>query len=76
MKTKHTHSRDIFITIIIATLASVSVLYMRVEFKKPISKETMIEIYQQERNDKCYGDHTYHCNEYYDYIINKTLQNN
>lgn len=67
---------ETFFTIIVSTLAIASVLYIVSEFKKPVSKDTMVEIYEQERTSKCYGDHAYHCNLYYDEIINKIINSN
>jgi hypothetical protein len=45
------------------------------EFQKPVSKETMIEIYKMDKESNCYGEHKFHCDEYYDEIIRKIKTN-
>ena len=58
-------------TTLLIGLAIISIAYMVTEFQKPVSKETMIEVYETEKENQCYGEHEFHCNEYYDDIIRK-----
>lgn len=51
-------------------LLTASCVFLYTEFQKPVSKEQMIKVFNMEREANCYGDHTLHCNEYYDEIIN------
>ena len=52
-------------------LAIISLAYMATEFQKPVSKETMIEIYQMDKESNCYGEHKFKCDVHYDDIIRK-----
>ena len=62
-------------TILLAGLTIICITYLVTEFQKPVSKETMIEIYETEKENQCYGEHEFHCNEYYNDIIRKINNN-
>ena len=60
--------------ILIAILVSVAIIVsigVYNEVKKPVSKDTLIEIINMDMQSECYGDHASHCIEWYQEKINR-----